>query len=311
MFSADLQICAAKELGALSGKKLQAALQQPSVKQALGRLVRFAKAQRVGISMMDITVCGAVAPYNVLLGGKLVCMLLGSPEVAQAYTTKYRDYVSIIASGMKGKKVRRKPALVLLCTTSLYGHGSSQYNRIKIPADVAGGKSGEVLQYQELGTSEGFGSFQFSKETIRIADAMLGRSQRGRKVNSIFGEGVNPLMRKMREALAHVGLPTDLLKHGNKRIVYGVRLARNFQFYLLGFDKQPHYILPQTAAHKRTGLLAQFWIRRWLAKRIEDPSILQRVAEHSLAYPVRHGAQVRLPDQEMPGMLRIMVAASG
>jgi hypothetical protein len=35
--------------------------------------------------MADITVCGAVQPYNAVLGGKLVAMLSASPEVVQAY----------------------------------------------------------------------------------------------------------------------------------------------------------------------------------------------------------------------------------
>jgi hypothetical protein len=67
-----------------------------------------------------------------------------------------------------------------------------------------GGHSARICYY-DLGTSEGFGSFQFGKETIRLSDALLGRSKNGRKVNSIFGEGVNPLMRKVLEALDFVG----------------------------------------------------------------------------------------------------------
>jgi len=39
--------------------------------------------------MMDITTCGAVAPYNHLLGGKLVSMLICSPEVVEYYKDKY------------------------------------------------------------------------------------------------------------------------------------------------------------------------------------------------------------------------------
>jgi hypothetical protein len=299
-----------KQFERLPKKQLPIVMQEQNVIKALRRLIRFGKAERVGISMMDITVCGAVAPYNAVLGGKLVCHLLCSPEVVKEYARRYRDYASIIASGMKGSRVNRKPQLVLLCTTSLYGNGSSQYNRIKIPAEAVGGESGELLRYEELGTSAGFGSFHFSKETIRITDALLGRSNNGRKVNSIFGEGVNPLMRKMREALALIGLPTDLLKHGNKRIVYGIPLARNFRAFLLGEEKRIQYIIPQTKAKLRTSQLASYWAKRWLARRIEDPAVLERVSAHSLAYPIRHGAQVQLPCDEVPELLRSL-AMSG
>jgi hypothetical protein len=295
----------------LSRVKLQEALQQPSVKRALRRLVRFGKSERVGINMMDITVCGAIAPYNAILGGKLVCLLLCSPEVARAYANKYADHVSLIASGMKGRRVKRDPRLVLLCTTSLYGNGSSQYNRVKLPAAAVGGNPTAVLRYEELGTSEGFGSFHLGKEFVRVADALLGRSKQGRKVNSIFGEGVNPLMRKLREALSFVNLPSDLLlKHGNRRIVYGIPLAENFREVLLGYQTRPKYIVPQTSPGQKTGMIGAYWIRRWLVRRIEDSANLQQVARHSLAYPIQHGAQVKLPDHEMPEMLSVMVASS-
>lgn len=297
-----------KQIERARGKELASAIQEAAVVNAIRRLIRFIKAERVGISMMDITVCGAVAPYNAILGGKLVCHLLCSPEVVKEYARKYRDYPSIIASGMRGSRVTRKPQLVLLCTTSLYGSGSSQYNRIRIPAEAVGGEKGQTVRYEELGTSEGFGSFQFSKETVRIADALLGRSNNGRKVNSIFGEGVNPLMRKMREALTFVGLPTELLRHGNKRIVYGIALARNFRGFLLGQEKRIQYIIPQSNAKLGTAQLAQFWAKRWLARRIEDTSVLERVSSHSLAYPIRHGAQVQLPTEETPELVREMTA---
>src|SRR5258708_4298757 len=294
-------------LESLSRKELHRILHQPTVRDALKRVVRFGKAERVGIGMMDITVCGAVAPYNAILGGKLACLLLGSAEVVRAYAKKYADHVSVIASGMKGKKVQRIPRLVLLCTTSLYGNGSSQYNRVKLPAGVVGGQTSLCLRYEELGTSQGFGSFHFSKESVRLADALLGRSKQGRKVNSIFGEGVNPLMRKMREALTLVGLPSEmLLKHGNQRIIYGVPLASNFRRVLLGLETRPKYIVAQSSPRKKTAMINAYWINRWLSKRIEQDSVIMQVASHSLAYPIRHGAQVKVIGDEIPEILKVM-----
>ena len=299
-------------LEALSKKELRQTLQQPSVRDALKRVVRFGKAERVGIGMMDIMVCGAVAPYNAILGGKLACLLLGSPEIVRAYAKKYADHVSVIASGMKGKKVQRSPRLVLLCTTSLYENGSSQYNRVKLPASVVGGKASLCLRYEELGTSQGFGSFHFSKESVRLADALLGRSKQGRKVNSIFGEGVNPLMRKMREALTLVALPSDiLLKHGNRRILYGIPLAENFRRLLMGLEIKSRYIVPQNNPRQQTSRISSYWVHRWLSRRIEQDSVLTQVAGNCLAYPIRHGAQVELPGVEEEARPRSMVAVSG
>ena len=212
----------------IAPKQWQELLRTSSFRTMVGQLIRAVKAERVGINMMDITVCGAVAPYNHLLGGKLTCMLLCSPETSREYARRYGNHVSIIASAMRGKPIQREASLALLCTTSLYGSALSQYSRVKIPADVAGGKSSAKVEYRELGVSEGFGSFHFSKDTLRLFGMVLGRAQHARKVNSIFGEGVNPLMRKIRDAMAVLGLPAEeLLRHGNKRVVYGVALANN------------------------------------------------------------------------------------
>ena len=45
----------------------------------------------------------------------------------------------------------------------------------------------------------------------------------GQRVNSIFGEGVNPKLRKVRDGIDLLGWPSEvLLQHGRHRIVYGV-----------------------------------------------------------------------------------------
>lgn len=238
-----------------------------------------------------------MAPYNVLLGGKLVCLLLASPEVVEFYRNRYGKQASIIASSMKGEAVVRAPNLVLLATTSLYGVGSSQYNRLRVPLDEVGGKAGQRLEYAELGVSKGYGSYHFSQASVDYLEVFLGRAGDGRKVNSIFGEGVNPLMRKLRDGLAEVGLPSDdLLKHGNARVVYGVQLAENFRAVLLGLDSKPRYFLTLRQPEKSTELLADFWRKRWLVGRISRPGILEEVVKHTLSYPIVHGARVTLPE---------------
>jgi hypothetical protein len=185
----------------------------------------------------------------------------------------------------------------LLGTTSLYGVGSSQYNRIRIPAETAGGSPGEFVRYEEIGLSEGYGSFHFSRATRDVMETLLRRNKLGRRVNSIFGEGTNPFMRKMREALSAVNLPSqEILRHERNRIVYGIALAKNFKEVLLGRQSRPRYFYPQKAPQKSTDKLAQFWVRRWLDGRITRTGILEQVSAHTLDYPVEHGARVPLYD---------------
>jgi hypothetical protein len=286
-----------------SAASLKVALQNPAVRHALRQLVRLVKSEHVGVDMMDIIICGAVAPYNILLGGKLACLLLASPEVVQFYNKRYANKTSIIASSMKGKPVSRTPNLVLLATTSLYTVGSSQYNRVRVPLSAVGGKTEQLLAYLEIGMSLGFGSYHFSTATLDYLETFIPRGDAGRKVNSIFGEGVNPLMRKLRDGLAKIKLPADeLLKHGNPRPVYAVPVASNFREVLLGADTKPKYFLSLKKAKHHSDLLAEFWRKRWLAGRVTRPGIIDEVSKHTLSYPVTHGARVPLPEDPEPDL---------
>jgi len=286
-----------------SAAALRKALENAKAKHALRQLVRLVKAEHVGVDMMDIIICGAVAPYNVLLGGKLVCLMLTSPEVVQFYRARYGTQSSIIASSMKGAAVVRPPNLVLLATTSLYGVGSSQYNRVRVPLEAVGGKAGQMLEYTELGMSRGFGSYHFSTASLNYLETLIPRGDDSRKVNSIFGEGVNPLMRKLRDGLAEVALPADeLLLHGNKRVVYGVPIAENFREVLLGLDVRPKYFLSAKRARQHTEMLAEFWRKRWLSGRITRAGVFEEVIKHTLSYPITHGARVHLPEEREPDL---------
>lgn len=281
-------------------KELTYALKHSPFRNAVGQLIRKIKGENVGIKMMDIIVCGALPPYNHLLGGKLVCALLLSPEIVKYYKAKYTTSLSIIASSMSGKKVRRDQDLVLLNTTSLYGVGSSQYNRIKIPLSNLDYNNDQFVEYKNLGFSKGFGSFQFSKQTIDLIHHLIGRKGEGRIVNSIFGEGANPLLRKIREGLELIDFPSeDILRHGNQRVLYGVALAKNFKEILLGIQKNPKYLITLSKPKLKTELLSQYWIRRWLSNRIRNEKVIEGVSQHTLEYPITHGARVPKVQEEL------------
>lgn len=263
-------------------------LSNKKVRTVLNQLMRLVKAEHVGENMMDVTTCGAIAPYNHLLGGKLVSMLVCSPEVVKYYKEKYTQHERIIASSMKGAAVRRNADLVLLTTTSLYEIGSSQYNRIKIPV----GETGRHVEYKKLGLTEGFGTFHLSGDTLRLIELLIRTSQDSGRVNSVFGEGPSPLLRKIREALSIAGLPSDtVLNHKSRRIVYGISLAENFREILTGHVSQPNYILAGSESDEATNTsrIANYWMKRWFFNRIENASILEQVAEHTDSC---HGARV-------------------
>jgi hypothetical protein len=279
--------------GRPTGGKLAALASTSEGSEIIRKILKKAKADRIGIAVADITVCGAVQPYNAILGGKLVSMLAASPEVVLEYRRRYEGAESEIASSMAGRAIARPPTLVLLGTTSLYGVGSSQYNRIKIPCDRLGGFSTEALRYEELGRSEAFGTSQYSEETVDALTDLVQQSEDGQRVNSIFGEGVSPKLRKVRQALDTLGLSSELLlRHYRPRVVYGVSLVRNLGDYLLGLDAKPKYLARLETAGTATARIADWWRERWLRHRIMSDEVLAEVSRHTLVHPISHGARV-------------------
>lgn len=282
---------------------LRSLLEDTGGQRAVRTVLRKAKADRVGIAMADITVCGAVEPYNQILGGKLVSMLATSPAVITAYRSRYKEHESEIASSMAGRSIGRPAQLVFLGTTSLYGIGSSQYNRLKLPAELLGGQIGEHIQFHKLGKSDAYGTSQFSAETVAALVTLVQQTNNGRRVNSIFGEGVSPKLRKLREGLGLLGLPEGaLLQHGRQRIIYGVPLIRNLKEYLLGLDDKPEYLVNLEHPERATDAIVRWWTERWLSKRIMNNQVLERLEQHGSVRPIRHGARVVLPDAD-PSLL--------
>lgn len=278
-----------------SGKGLKSLLAMSEGQEVVRKLLKKAKADRIGIAVADISVCGAVQPYNAILGGKLTAMLAASPEIVAEYRKRYGAAESEIASSMAGRPIVRRPHLVLLGTTSLYGVGSSQYNRVKVPCSIVGGSSSENLLYRELGRSEAFGTSQYSDETIEALAELVAQGADGQRVNSIFGEGISPRLRKVRAGLDALHFPPDvLLRHNRRRIVYGVSLVRNLLDYLLGLRRTPDYLYPRMQTKESTRRIAEWWRERWLRGRIASEDVLLEVARHTLVRPISHGARVKL-----------------
>ena len=250
----------------LSRKPLEALDQLFSTKDGQRAIdIALAEFRKAGLSseVADVSVCGAVHPYNELLGGKLVALLLTSTEVRNAYAKRYGGQTSVIASQMAGRKISKPAKLRILTTTSLYGVGSSQYNRLilraddhpELPFDVAWGAIGKSL-------TGGFGTLHLGKETAHALRSMAIARHDSRRVNNRFGEGTSPRLRQIREGLDALGLKSDaILHHATPRIFYGCELSPDARHALLGLDAR------DTAAPS-TRDLAAAWRRRWVSNRI-------------------------------------------
>jgi hypothetical protein len=265
---------------------------------AVGVVIKQLKKRFSATSMMEITVCGAVPPYNHLLGGKLVCLMMMSPRIVRDYRERYDNVVSIIASQMAGRPIIKEPHLAFLGTTSLYTDYSAQYNRVRLPAGTV---TGQILpiEYRSLGRTEGFGSPNLSAETEQGLALLAETVKNYRNVNFMFGEGQSPKLRQLREGFAALGLnQTNLLQYGAPRIIYGVSLVGNLERVLLGVDDQPIYALDPESENAESQI-ADYWISRWLTSRLNYQPALEAVANSS---PLKERVSRFIPDRlEAPG----------
>lgn len=271
-----------------------AALETDEVRGAVNIVVEALKARRAGANLLEITTCGAVAPYGPLLGGKLVALLMASPQVGADYRAQYGT-PSIISSQMLNRPVVRDSALVYLGTTSLYVHGSSQYNRLRLPAGTLADDQPEI-RYEPIGVTRGFGTVQFSPDTTRAIDALVANSRSFRDVNSVFGEGTSPKLRKMKQGMRLIGFnPDRMLRHQQRRLIYAVSLSERSRDWLMERREDlPGYLLDPAAVPDGSERIAEFWRRRWLAGRLSGqyplPQVVAEEADRGSAdHPLGHG----------------------
>ena len=247
-----------------------ATMEQEEVRTAINTAMSTIKGRRIGTNLLEITTCGAVAPYNRMLGGKLVALLLLSPQVAADNNRRYGAEPAIIRSQLRNAPVVPDNTLVWLGTTSLFSHGSSQYERLRLPAGTIAPEQ-EEIRYHYLGETTGYGTVQFADDTVRALNSVMHRRRGYRDVNSVFGEGASPRLRKLRSGLDAIGFNASLtMLHHQGRRIYGVPLFPGAAAYLCGFDPDvPHYIRSPEAGEDASERIAEFWRHRWLARRLE------------------------------------------
>ncbi|QOF73408.1 DUF4338 domain-containing protein [Aminobacter sp. SR38] len=248
---------------------IEEALGKDQVRSAINIILEALKGRRAGANLLEITTCGAIAPYNRVLGGKLVALLMLSPRIAADYRRRYGN-PSIISSQMRNQPVTRDNALVYLGTTSLYVHGSSQYNRLRLPAGTIAEDQKEIA-FHAIGQTSGFGTVQFSPGTSRAVDAFLSAENDFREVNSVFGEGTSPKLRKLKMGLRKLGFdPDKLIQHRQHRLIYAAPLFPKARDWLVERTSDlPSFLSAPDQFEDATERIAEFWRVRWLASRLD------------------------------------------
>lgn len=197
--------------------------------------------------IMDAYVLGAVPPYSLLLGGKLVAMLVCSNEVRDAFRKKYNGKQSLI------RQETRPPYLVMVTTTSALGR-SSIYNRIRI--------NGQQY-WTSLGFTQGSGEFHFSNGVYGDIRAYVEKYCEPTAKHVAWGTGFRNKREVIRKCLSQIGLSADLIYHGIRREIFAAPLGRDAIRFLKGEVKRPcFYDWPASE-------LSEAFKDRWLIGRAE------------------------------------------
>jgi hypothetical protein len=221
------------------------------------------------VNVLDAYVLGAIPPYNMLLGGKLVSCLVRSREIRDDFATRYGKSRGIISREKKGAQ------LAVVTTSSSLGK-SSVYNRLKL---------GEQPYFTSIGYTQGWGHFHVPEYLFTELRDYLRKRKHKYVDGHSFGQGPNWRLRTIRAAFDALGFKADLLRHGIGREVFVCNLAANARKILRGEARRANFRELKTVAE--IGELAR---TRWVVPRaLGRPEYQNWTHEHfhSLIYSQR------------------------
>lgn len=197
------------------------------------------KLQRL-YNCMTAYILGAVPPYNLILGGKLIALCLMFPEVREVFHNKYKDKISLISGENK------EAHLIYVDTLGAFGK-SAIYNRL-MNWKFHGYTKGQSHLHITAN-----GSWELIKQVVPE-----------KFFNSYkFGQGSNWKMRVLRKGLQELGFSEDIVSIGWQRGYYSCPLAKNWQEYLLGESNIPEW------QNFNKNELIEYWQKRWIMPRFK------------------------------------------
>lgn len=207
----------------------------------------------MGFVALEMSVCGAAPPFGPMRVGKLLAAVAGAQEVAEAWGSD-RPLGSIAATTYlpSVRDALPNPGPLFVTTSGVYPGHSAQYNRVRV-----GDRS-----WKKIGDSLGYGSFQVSATTSRLAGAYTESVDGYRHVTRKFGEGSSAKFREVGRALSRLDIP-DLLRHEISRPIYALPLVDDPQGVLLGWSSPTRRVTPDLDE------IASAWWTRWVAPQAE------------------------------------------
>ncbi len=189
-------------------------------------------------NMMTAYVLGAVYPYNVLLGAKLVALLATSKEVVDKFREKYKGKTTYI------NKAKKIPELVAIDTMGAFGK-SSIYNRLR---------GWKFIGYTKGQTHYHLSTNGFFEEVRDVLLEVAPKFYQSYK----YGDGSNWKIRLIRKVLSALDLnPENIFSLGAKRGYYIAPLVENWKEFLN--NKTDKVIRNEQTVEE----LFEYWKKRW------------------------------------------------
>ena len=100
-------------------------------------------------------------------------------------------------------------------------------------------------------------------------------------MNSVFGEGASPKLRKLKSGLRAIGFdPDKIVRHRHRRMIYAVPLWDGARDWLCErHDHRPDHVGNPEALDGPTERIAGFWRARWLASRLDHAPTLRALRD--------------------------------
>ncbi len=219
---------------------------------------------------VEATVCGALPPFNEILGGKLVAALLVHPDVRSVVSADLGEItLGVFRPAVKG--LLPPHGAVLVTTRGLYSGHSAMYNNVRLPG-IAG-----AVRVRHAGYTSGSTTSLLGDQTARLAERVMSFVGGAHVISREYGSGGAKRQRTIERAASRIGLPPSVIHPKLRRPVYVAPLVANLPGVALTNALPSWVIDPDRTADEYCADALDEWRRRWLpvAERrwkLRDPS---------------------------------------
>jgi hypothetical protein len=194
---------------------------------------------------------GALPPYNDILGGKLVTLIMTSDTIRRKFSRKYGNKKTLL----KGRVLPSK--LLFITTTGAYGKSSVYGRHLKFNNET-------VAKFVDY--TQGVGTFHIPNALYE--DLVLYLKRKGYEVERGYGNGPSRKLRLIDTALQLLGFANGIT-HGIKRALYLFPLASNLGGVIQRGERPKWF-------RRNIGEMTAHWKKQWAHPRIEkDKSYLE------------------------------------